>query len=272
MPRILPFQNSDLLVRGAVGLLGSVAIAAGARRMRTLSPGGAVAAVITGTVSIAAGWSWGFLLISFFVSASALSKWGEKQKTEILGPVVGRVGERDQWQVAANGGLFCIAAFCWIFRDGALWQQIAIGALAASTADTWATETGTLARSVPRSIVSGRRVAPGTSGGLTVTGILGGSAGAFLMAALARIAGWPVSAMAVVMAGIAGAIADSLLGATIQERRWCDRCAAQTERTIHDCGTATRQSGGLRGFDNDVVNAFCTIVGGAVSVLLSRSI
>ncbi len=121
----------------------------------------------------------------------------------------------------------------------------------------------------PRLIISGRRVAPGTSGGLTVSGTLGAVAGAVLIASAAWVAGWPVSFVNVVAAGFAGALADSLLGATVQERRWCKQCNASTERHVHVCGTPTIHAGGLSWLNNDVVNFVSTLVGGMVALLLA---
>ena len=61
--------------------------------------------------------------------------------------------------------------------------------------------------------------------------------------------------------GIAGALADSFIGALWQSRRRCPKCDALTERAVHDCGTSTVAAGGLAWLDNDGVNALCTIVG-----------
>ena len=60
-----------------------------------------------------------------------------------------------------------------------------------------------------------------------------------------------------------------LLGASVQERRWCDACARATERRRHDCGTATRQVGGLAALDNDAVNLLATLAGAASATLLA---
>jgi uncharacterized protein (TIGR00297 family) len=244
-------------------------IAIAGYKTRTLARSGALAGFVAGAITIAAGWSWGFLLLALFVSASILSKIGEKRKTALLGPVVERVGERDAWQVAANGSVFVAAAAAHILLGGDEWFAIAIGALAASTADTWSTEIGTSRGRVPRLIISGGKVPPGTSGGLTIAGTLGAFVGAIFAAMGARIAGWPVPIAAAIAGGFAGALADSLLGATIQSKRWCEKCGSSTEREIHICGTPTIHSGGLKWLNNDGVNFISTIIGGLVALAVA---
>ena len=70
------------------GLIGAGIFAFGARRMRALSTSGAAAGTIVGAIALAAGWSWGILLVAHFVTASALSKLGERRKAKLIGPVV----------------------------------------------------------------------------------------------------------------------------------------------------------------------------------------
>jgi uncharacterized protein (TIGR00297 family) len=258
-----------MLARAIAGAVLAVAATFVARRARMLSVSGAATSVVVGTLAIAASWSWGFLLLSVFVSASALSKLGERKKAVLLGPVVQKGDERDAGQVFANGGIYAMAALGHIVFPSPVWQALGIGALAASTADTWATEVGTLAGGEPISIISGKRVPPGTSGGVTLLGTMAGAGGALFIAAGATLANWPVPFAAVALGGIAGALADSLLGATVQARRWCDVCAKSTERLVHNCGTPTRHAGGVAGFDNDAVNAVCSGVGALVALLLS---
>ncbi len=241
----------------------------GARRTRTLSTIGAAAAALIGTLAIAAGWSWGVLLLSLFVSASGLTKVGEGRKMERVRSIIEKGGERDVGQVLANGGVFAAAALGQILVPSSIWYAIAAGALAASAADTWATEVGTLAGGEPISIISRKRVPAGTSGGVTFVGTVAGVAGALFVAVLATLANWPVAFAAVALGGVAGALADSVLGGTLQARRWCDVCAMSTERVVHGCGATTRPAGGLAGFDNDLVNAVCSGVGALVALLLS---
>lgn len=261
--------GESLLDRVALGALVAALIAFVAYKGRTLTGNGAAAGFLAGSICIAAGWSWGVLLFGLFGTASILSRIGASRKEKLLGPIVEKSGARDAWQVAANGSVYAAAAAGALYLGGSGWFAMGIGALAASTADTWSTEIGTLGGGAPRLIVSGRIVPAGTSGGIT----LAGSAGAFIGAAAAALVavalGWPVSFLAGFGGGIAGAFGDSLLGATIQSRRWCEECRASTERRIHDCGSATVRAGGLSRLDNDGVNFVSTVIGGLVGLLLS---
>jgi uncharacterized membrane protein len=104
---------------------------------------------------------------------------------------------------------------------------------------------------------------------VSVAGTIAMLAGALVIALAARSLALSDALAAVAMGGAAGAVADSLIGATLQERRWCDACARETERRVHDCGTPTRLAGGLAAVDNDVVNLLATLVGAVVSALLA---
>jgi uncharacterized protein (TIGR00297 family) len=254
----------------AGGLL-AISVAFVARRTRTLSMSGAVMGAVVGTIAIAAGWSWAVLLLSLFVSGSVLSKLGERKKAELVGPVLQKSGERDARQVMANGGIYAIAALGHLVFPSPAWYAVGAGALAASAADTWATELGILVGGEPVSMISATRVPPGTSGGVTLLGTVAAAGGALFIGAGATLANWPVPFAAVALGGMAGALADSLLGATLQARRWCEVCAKSTERLVHSCGTPTRHVGGVAGFDNDAVNAVCSLVGALVALVLSQA-
>ena len=186
-----------------------------------------------------------------------------------MGSVVEKGDERDAGQVIANGGVFAAAALGYVLAPSPVWYAIGAGALAASTADTWATEVGTLAGADPVSIISWQKVPPGTSGGVSLIGTAGGVGGALFISAVSAFANWPVPFTAVALGGLAGTLVDSLLGATLQARRWCDVCSKSTERLVHSCGTKARHAGGLAGLDNDAVNSVCSGVGALIALLLS---
>ena len=259
---------ADLLIRGIVGIVVSLGVSVAGRRAHALSTSGAAAGVALGTIAITAGWSWGVLLLSLFASVALLSRFRAAEKAKRVGSIIEKGGERDAAQILANGAIFTIAALGSLVAPASGWYAVAAGALAFSAADTWATEIGTLSRGEPYSIVGGGRVPVGTSGGVSVPGTLGAILGALFIAAEAMFAAWPISFAAVLLGGIIAALADSLLGATLQERRWCDRCGKATERAIHDCGTRTKINGGISGLDNDTVNAVCSLIGALIALVV----
>lgn len=255
----------DLVTRGLAGFVLAAAIATAGCRARSLSRGGAASATALGTLATLAGWSWAVLLVAYFAASSALSHWKRAAKEARTGAVVAKGGARDAWQVLANGGVFGGAALASIVLPHPAWLAVAAGALAASSADTWGTEIGTVAGGIPRSLLGGRAVPPGTSGAISVAGSLATLAGAAFIALLATALGWDDVMLPALVGGTVGAFVDSLLGATIQQRRWCDTCQAATERSVHGCGSDTRVAGGLAWLDNDVVNLLCTLAGAGVA-------
>jgi uncharacterized protein (TIGR00297 family) len=183
---------------------------------------GALAALAVGLATIwGFGWRGLVLLLAFFVTSSLLSAQG---------------GARNERQVIANGGVAALAALV------GSWAAFA-GALAAATADTWASEIGRHSRTPPRLITNGRPVPAGTDGGITLLGTVGGITGAGLIAGLALVV-QPAVAMAVAVAGVFGMLLDSVLGATVQ--------------------------GAFRWLDNDAVNLAATLSGAACARLVSH--
>jgi uncharacterized protein (TIGR00297 family) len=240
-----------------------------ARRARSLSTGGAVAATVIGTIAVSAGWSWGALLIIYFVSSSLLSRFGRVRKQKRTESILEKGGERDAVQVSANGAMFAGAALAMIVRPDVRWIALGIGSLAASAADTWATEIGTLSTKEPRSLTTWRRVPAGTSGAVSAPGTLAMIAGALFIGAASYALGWTLEiAGRVVIAGIFGALVDSVLGATVQARRWCETCSRETERVTHDCGTPTRHLRGVPWLDNDIVNFLSNAAAGLFAALM----
>lgn len=265
---------TELTTRIVAGLALSVAIAAGARAARSLSLSGSVAAVALGTACAAAGWRWAMLLVGYFMAAAAVSHFRATQKRERTARLTAKPGPRDARQVLANGAIFTLAALASSTGSDA-WTWAGVGALAASSADTWGTEIGTLSRSYPRSIRSLGRVPIGASGGITPLGTAATVAGAAVIALGAYLLGLPPGvAVAALAAGTFGALLDSLLGATAQSRRRCDRCDEFTEQPVHHCGTRTRHWAGARWLDNDGVNLVATAagaLGGAAAWIATRA-
>lgn len=254
------------IARAAIGALIAAAIAVAAWRASSLSRSGALAAIVIGTVAVAAGWSWGALLIAYFLSSSLLTRIGAPAKARRGERIVQKGGARDATQVLTNGAVFAIAALLQLIHPSPFWIAAGAGALAASAADSWGTELGMLANSPPRMITTWRAVPTGTSGGVSAPGIAATVAGALFIATSAWLLHWGLMvAVAAIVGGVAGALLDSFGGALWQTRRRCPQCGGATERLLHDCGARTERAGGLAWLDNDGINAACTLAGALVS-------
>lgn len=244
-----------------------------AGRAGSLARSGRWAAVLVGTAATMAGWGWAALLVWWFVTASALTRLGREIKRHRTHGVLAPSSARTAMQVGANGALFALCAFVGE-RTGVPWvSMMALGALAAAAADTWATEVGTLWGGTPRVLFGGGTVPPGMSGGVTRVGLLASVAGAMAVAApgawLVPSVPWRTVAATVATAGVLGGLVDSALGATVQTRRHCSTCDRLTEREVHDCGTRTTHARGLRWMTNDTVNLLATVAGALLAPTLA---
>lgn len=258
-------MDSISLAQLLIGFSAGILIAFLAWRARTLSRSGAWAAAISGGLIFAlGGWAWAILLLTFFLSSSALSRAFSKRKAS-LSEKFSKGSQRDWAQVLANGGLGAGLAILQALLPEQSWPWYAyIGAMAAVNADTWATELGVLNRTPPRKISTFQPVEPGTSGAISLGGslaALGGAALIGLMAALVSPADWQVIPLATI-AGLAGSFFDSLLGATVQSIYFCPSCQKETERhPLHLCGETTQPLRGWVWLNNDWVNFLCSLVG-----------
>lgn len=273
-------------------------IASAAWKARSLNNQGALAALLLGTLIFGlGGLGWAILLIGFFVSSSVLSRLFKNRKLA-LEEKFSKGAQRDAAQVFANGGAAGLFVILHSLAPEALWPWVGFaGSLAAANADTWATELGVLSRGSPRLIISGRLVEPGTSGGVSGSGTAAAAGGALFIALLTVLfwqghvlnlasspPGWLAAlvstpngklapgsaawiAIMITLAGTAGSLLDSFLGATKQAIYWCPACAKETERhPVHICGCPTRLVRGWRWMNNDWVNLFCTLTGAALAI------
>jgi uncharacterized protein (TIGR00297 family) len=265
-----------------LGFLLSLLIAAVAYRAHSLSASGALAAIAEGTLIFGlGGWAWGLLLIAFFVSSSALSRVKGARKAG-LAEKFAKTGRRDASQALANGGLGAALAVLSIFvLDTTPLFFAFVGAMAAVNADTWATELGVLSPRPPRLITTGRQAAVGTSGAISAWGLVAAAAGALFIGVCAAIfvvfgpddpnlsyLSLSLLVWIALLAGLVGALFDSLLGATVQGIYWCERDQKETEKRIHTCGESTRLLRGWAWMDNEWVNFLCSCAGAVAAWLL----
>lgn len=257
-----------------LGFLLAAFIAYLAYRLGALSRSGGLAAMLVGTLIFGlGGWSWTVLLLTFFITSSSLSRAFAGRK-HIFSERFSKSSQRDAGQVLANGGLGTILVLFQAFLPHQDWTWMAFaGAMAAVSADTWATELGVLSPFPARLITNGKVVDRGVSGGVTILGYLAAAGGAFLIG-LGSVAFKPVvprlgQVVTILLAGLVGSTVDSLLGASVQAIYFCPRCQKETERhPLHSCGTSTVHQRGWRWLNNDLVNVICSLVGAGVALIV----
>jgi len=251
--------------------LGSGLIFYLAYKYRSLTVDGAVTAMIMGIFIFGAGgWPWIAPMVVFFILSSILSKIGKKsQGTHQKG------SNRDWAQVMANGVvpmIICLINFYYPFNHAYIFY---LGAIAAATADTWATEIGSFSCTIPRHILNLNPVEKGTSGGVTLLGFLGSLLGAstisfvgsFWMSSEVLPESKLVAMVGIIAAGFIGSLVDSILGGSAQAMFRCAICNKETEKRIH-CSVHTDHIYGFKWLDNDGVNFINTIIGAAMADII----
>ncbi|MNO52513.1 hypothetical protein D3C76_429360 [compost metagenome] len=276
-----------------IGALCALLVSAAAYWKQSLTFSGMAAAFVMGTVYYGAGdIFWFGILLLFFVTSSLFSKFRGERKRE-LEKSYAKSSRRDAMQVFANGGLGMLACIGHAIWPNPAWSYLFIGFMGAVTADTWATEFGGLSRKPPRSVLTWKRLPPGTSGGVSWLGSLAGLAGAVMIGGAAwLLSAWNSGASvqeifeqlidivqfksssgAVMfwkwiviggLSGFAGAYVDSLLGASLQRMNRCTVCGKSVEVEVH-CERRTVPERGMSWMSNDMVNLLSSLAAGALA-------
>ncbi|OJJ58089.1 hypothetical protein ASPSYDRAFT_46080 [Aspergillus sydowii CBS 593.65] len=221
---------------------------------KSLTPLGLAAAALTAVAHALNPWSLPlFLLLVFYVGGTKATKVKHDIKTHLTLSATGShggEGARTHVQVFANSIVASVLSLvhAWVLAnnravDGPAAEcfsngrhaadLLVVGIIAnyaATAADTFSSELGILSKSHPRLIISPtlRVVPPGTNGGVTGTGILAGSFGAFTIgltsaillpfcsSLLETVQDRVLWVVAMTVWGTLGSILDSVLGGLLQ--------------------------------------------------------
>jgi uncharacterized protein (TIGR00297 family) len=215
--------------------------------LETASVAGMLTGVLLGLLTIVLGGiGWFAVLIAFFGIGGLSTKFRYEQKRE-RGVAEPNEGARGTGNVLGNATVALVAVVCFAASEqlpvsADLFRFAFAGSLAAAMSDTLSSEIGGL-YDQPRLITTFERVEPGTDGGITWQGELAGAVGAAVVAVIAFVL-WslsPPAAALIVVGGVAGMTADSLLGAVVEGEY----------------------------LDNATVNLLATLAGAVVTALLS---
>lgn len=219
---------------------------------------GIVYSVRAGKLTTAAAWTGGglglliflgsgfgglTLLALFFGLGTAASSWRVADKRR-LGLAEENKGRRTAGQVVANAGvaglLGLLAWQCPAYAP--LAQLMLAGSFAAATADTLASELGNVYGRRYYNILTFRPDTRGLNGVVSLEGTALGLGGTALLAASYCLGfGWGPAFGWLLVAGTAGNLADSVLGATVERRGYLTNNAVNLLNTL----TGALVAGGL---------------------------
>lgn len=226
------------------------------------------AVIILGTMVLGlGGWPIAGSILLFFVASSYLTllhevEYAHKQEYTDESDIFKTDKRRDGYQIWANG--FWVAIFCslWFALGSVASLVAAFTVVAAATADTWATEIGTLKPGKTWKIITFERVEPGTEGGISFKGTSAAFLGALIIALFIFFTGI-LSAhrffWVIFLVGVTGALIDSVIGALFLDKK--------IEISAPDDFSSTSNS-----FTNSFINWISTGISGLAAYLITQLI
>jgi len=256
-----------------VWLTGIIAMTIFAYKINVIDKYGALAAVPIGFIILYFGaTSWFIVLLLFFLISSLFTKYKYKQK-QMMGLAEENNGARGWRNVLANGGpLAAIAILYYISHNNPIFMLCFVGSISFALSDTVATEVGLLSKVKPRSLLTGKQIDKGQSGGVTIQGEIAALIGSLL---IGTVYGLLISEnislriliilSAAIIGGMISTNADSIFGATIQAKYRCINCRKYLEKRSIHCSFPTIQEKGISIINNNAVNFISAIIGAAIS-------
>lgn len=199
----------------------SVSFAVLARALGAVTDGGAIMGALIAFLLMYAAGLWAFLpLFAVLFMTLLATRWGAERKSSL--GIAECSGGRNARQVLANLGAagLCALAATIFTRHSAMLMVGAIAVLAEAACDTVSSEVGQALPTQPRLILGLDLVPPGTNGAISLEGTFAGCIAASLIAWSASLVGlvsWRWAPI-ISLAGIAGMLFDSFLGASFENR------------------------------------------------------
>lgn len=182
---------------------------------------------------------------AFFMLGTYATAWKVNAK-EKTGLAEANKGKRTAGQVLANAGVAAIlGGMAWLYPlHTKVFQVMMSASLAAATADTLSSELGNVYGRKYVNILTFKKDKRGLNGVISREGTLCGIAGSAVVALIyAAGFGWNKTFIWIILAGTAGNLADSILGATLERKNY---------------------------IGNNVVNFFNTLIAALVAMMLMQ--
>ncbi|WP_044640686.1 DUF92 domain-containing protein [Risungbinella massiliensis] len=227
----------------------------------SLSGSGAMMALFVGAIiSLANGFEFIAVLLTFFISSSLLSKWKLSMKQKLEEDLYDKTGRRDWQQVLANGAVGTVCAFFYWLEPSTSLSFAFYASFAAANADTWASEIGVLSKKQPISIIRWKPIEKGLSGGVSLLGLGASALGAMLIGLIYLVFTNDLMGFIwLILIGFMGSILDSVLGAVLQPVYHNKSKDVLTEKAS-DSTQQYEKVKGISWFTNDVVNVTCVVI------------
>lgn len=257
-------------VRVLLLLLPPTALAALALWKKALTPAALILAwVLAAAVTLAGGLAGFAVLAAVFLCTVAAGKLSQSRRGDLERRLHAKSGRRDAVQILCNVLVGALTMLLYARTRRAVFLWAYGGAMAASLADSLASELGVLSRRRPRDVLSLRFTEPGLSGGVTLSGLAASALGALIVAALCLL--FPAAELSLLpdaaAAGFFAAFCDSVLGSAFQAKYRCPVCGALTEKPRH-CGVSGQLERGFGFVTNDIVNLANNVLGALAAAAL----
>lgn len=199
-----------------------------------LTQAGALTGGLLGlAIFLGAGFTGLALLAAFFLAGTAATAWKINYKIS-LGLAEENKGRRTAQQAFANAGVAGLLGLLgWLFpAQSGLFQVMLAASFASAISDTLSSELGNIYGRKYYNILTLQPDERGLNGVVSLEGTLLGVAGSCLIGLLYGLGlGWNGSLVCIILAGTIGNLADSVLGATLERRRWVNNDAVNLLNT-----------------------------------------
>ncbi len=243
-----------------IGLLAAMILSFLGFLISWLTLDGAQASFVTGVAVFGfGGLPAALLLLTFFITGTLLTVSSKSEYSDVYGDLQPeRRKRRNGIQVWSNSFWFVFFILLWFLFRSEILLVAGMAALATATSDTWATELGYRIKFGPTYVIKGwRRVQPGTDGGVSIAGLLGGLMGGMIIGLFACWVYPQLDLAKGIFIGIVGFIGcqiDSYLGAYFQYEGKSLSLTFPTEKNVT--------------LDNDAVNWVAIGLGSTSSLFL----